>query len=226
MGKDFVLLSEKSWHQDLFAHLQQQFPANWTWIKSKDEFTAECLKALNPTYIFIPHWSYIIPSEIYERYTCVVFHMTDLPYGRGGSPLQNLIVRGFKDTKISAIRVEKGIDTGPVYLKKKLSLHGTAEEIFIRSVEVIKDMIIEIVKHQIEPEAQIGEVILFKRRKPDDGNISLCENIEQVYDFIRMLDCEGYPNAFIETDKFRLEFSRASLKSGKTLIADVRIIKK
>ena len=29
--------------------------------------------------------------------------MTDLPYGRGGSPLQNLIIRGFESTKISAI---------------------------------------------------------------------------------------------------------------------------
>jgi methionyl-tRNA formyltransferase len=226
MKKEFVLLSEKSWHQDLFEHLQQQIPANWTWIKSKDEFNIANLKSINPDYIFIPHWSYIIPAEIYERFNCIVFHMTDLPYGRGGSPLQNLIVRGHKDTKISAIRVSKGIDTGPVYLKKPLSLNGTAEEIFIRSAQVIKEMIIEIVAQQIQPKDQTGEVVLFERRKPEDGNINLCNNIEQVYDFIRMLDCEGYPNAFLETNKFRLEFSKAKLQSGKTIIADVRIIEK
>lgn len=44
--------------------------------------------------------------------------MTDLPYGRGGSPLQNLIVRNHYKTKISEIRVKKEIDSGPIYLKK------------------------------------------------------------------------------------------------------------
>jgi methionyl-tRNA formyltransferase len=41
-----------------------------------------------------------------------------------------------------------------------------------------------------------------------------------------MLDCEGYPAAFIENEHFRFEFTRASLKSEKEIIADVRIIKK
>ena len=45
--------------------------------------------------------------------------MTDLPFGRGGSPLQNLIVRGFEETMTSAIKVTKGIDTGDIYLKEK-----------------------------------------------------------------------------------------------------------
>jgi len=38
--------------------------------------------------------------------------MTDLSYGRGGSPLQNLIVRGYKDTMISALWIEKELDSG------------------------------------------------------------------------------------------------------------------
>jgi methionyl-tRNA formyltransferase len=41
-----------------------------------------------------------------------------------------------------------------------------------------------------------------------------------------MLDAEGYPNAFLETEIFKLEFTRASLKADKSIIADVRIIKK
>ena len=47
--------------------------------------------------------------------------MTDLPYGRGGSPLQNLIVRGHKHTMISAIKCVKELDAGPIYLKKPLT---------------------------------------------------------------------------------------------------------
>jgi len=41
-----------------------------------------------------------------------------------------------------------------------------------------------------------------------------------------MLDAEGYPKAFFENENFRFEFSRASLKSNNTIIADVRISKK
>ena len=41
-----------------------------------------------------------------------------------------------------------------------------------------------------------------------------------------MLDCEGYPNAFLEIGKFKLEFNRASLKSNKIILADVRISEK
>jgi methionyl-tRNA formyltransferase len=44
--------------------------------------------------------------------------MTDLPFGRGGSPLQNLISRKIYNTKLSAIRVVKELDAGPVFLKK------------------------------------------------------------------------------------------------------------
>ena len=60
--------------------------------------------------------------------------MTDLPYGRGGSPLQNLIVRGHNDTMISAKEsVKKILIQGWWLPKKPLSLLGSAEEIFIRA---------------------------------------------------------------------------------------------
>ena len=84
----------------------------------------------------IPHWSYIIPKDIFNLFNCVVFHMTDLPFGRGGSPLQNLIIRGYEKTKISALKVTNGIDSGPIYLKKPLSLDGTAYEIMIRASQL------------------------------------------------------------------------------------------
>ena len=59
--------------------------------------------------------------------------MTDLPYGRGGSPLQNLIIRGGKTTKLFAFRMTEEFDARPNYLKRNLSLEGTAREIFIRA---------------------------------------------------------------------------------------------
>lgn len=225
--KKFIILSEKIWHKNLIYSLQTIFKdIDWILIDNKAEFSFENLLEVSPDKIFIPHWSYIIPSKIFDNFECIVFHMTDLPYGRGGSPLQNLIARGHQDTKVSALKVEAGLDTGPVYLKKPLSLHGTAQEIFLRSRYLVENMIIEIVEKKLTPVTQKGQVVEFKRRKPEQGNLEDLKDIVQIYDGIRMLDCDGYPPAFIETEDFRFEFTRASLKSEKEIIADVRIIKK
>ncbi len=224
----FVLLSEKKWHEQLFSNLKAKFSDDdWILINNKDDFNIENLKKINPAKVFIPHWSYIITSDVYDSFDCIVFHMTDLPFGRGGSPLQNLIVRGYKSTKISALKVQKGIDTGGVYLKKDLSLSGTAQEIFNRSVAVTNVMIEEIIENNLIPHPQAGEVVVFKRRKAEDGNLEKISEIEKIFDYIRMLDAEGYPNAFLETEFFKFEFFKADLNSNQTsILANVRISKK
>jgi methionyl-tRNA formyltransferase len=222
----YVFVTDKKWHDSIFQTLQITVPGQWLRIRDKEELTNEKLHEIQPDWVFIPHWSHIIPASVYENYRCVVFHMTDLPFGRGGSPLQNLIVRGLEETKISAIQVAKGLDTGDVYLKKQLDLSGTAEEIFIRSAIVVEEMIVEIIKNQLEAVPQTGDVVVFQRRKQSDGDLSALTSPAQVYDYIRMLDCEGYPPAFIETDNFRYEFSGAVIDNDESIKANVRIIKK
>lgn len=222
-----ILVTDKSWHDQLYKKLRSDsYNLECIRVKNKREFTFELCQKFRPDWIFIPHWSYLIPKEIFENFRCVVFHMTDLPYGRGGSPLQNLIVRGHEETMISAISVTDEIDAGKIYLKRSLNLNGTAEEIFIRSSKVIEELVDVIINEQPVPKMQKGDIVKFSRRKPEDGDISNLESIEDIYDFIRMLDCEGYPKAFLETDKFKLEFARSSLKADKSIIADVRISKK
>lgn len=195
-------------------------------ISQKEDFTVERIGSISPVKIFIPHWSYIIPSAIFERYECIVFHMTDLPYGRGGSPLQNLIVRGLTATKLSALRVEVGLDTGPVYLKMDLSLSGTAEEIFVRVNKLVGKMIVEIIQNNLQPVPQEGDPVVFKRRKPEQSDMSGLEKLEEIFDYIRMLDADGYPHAYIEKGEFRYEFTRASIKADGSIVADVKITKK
>lgn len=224
--KSYIVLTEKKWHRGLFVNLAEKFPCHsWHFINKKENFTYEQLININPDKLFIPHWSYIIPKQIFINFECVVFHMTDLPYGRGGSPLQNLIVRGHHETKISALKVDEGIDTGPIYLKKNLSLEGTAQEIFERASLVIESMIIEIISKDLKPKEQKGEPVTFKRRKPEDGCISELDNLEKVYDYIRMLDCEGYPPAFLESKNHKYQFSNAT-KVDNEILANVRITKK
>lgn len=223
---NYIILSQKSWNKSLLEDLSLKTDDNWVLISSKDDFNNDNLKKINPDKIFIPHWSYLIPELIFNSYECIVFHMTDLPYGRGGSPLQNLILLGHKNTKISALQVESGIDTGDIYLKKDLSLNGTAQDIYERSNEVISDMIVEIVKTKPVPIKQEGKPTLFKRRKPLMSNMNDVESLDEVYDFIRMLDADGYPHAFLETSNCKFEFRKVSKQNDNTLEAYVRIIKK
>lgn len=220
---NIVIANSNPIHGGLEAYFSSEYAA--TCLHTRSELNYERLLLLDPQYIFFPHWSFIIPRQIYERFRCVVFHMTDLPYGRGGSPLQNLIVRGHKETQISALRVSKGLDTGPIYLKRPLSLHGTATEIFLRAGSLMREMIETIVREQPEPQPQVGEPVLFKRRQPEDGDIQPLSTLAEVYNYIRMLDADGYPPAFLETEHFRLEFSRAA-RGTDQIIADVRITKK
>lgn len=194
-------------------------------INDPAELNLENIKSITPQYIFFPHWSWRIPVEIIKEFECIIFHMTDLPYGRGGSPLQNLIARGVSETRLSAFRCTEEFDAGPVYLKENLSLFGTADEILLRAVNVVEGMVKHILSNDITPVDQEGEVTIFPRRTTEDGNISKLVSLESVFDYIRMLDGEGYPPAYIETENLIFEFSRASFKSDSVL-ADVRIIKK
>lgn len=224
--KKFILLSEKPWHDEMFEKLSARNGEAWKRIRFNEDFSVDKLIEYRPEKIFIPHWSFIIPKEIWMHFDCVVFHMTDLPFGRGGSPLQNLILRGLKRTKISAIKVNEGIDTGDIYLKSDLDLSGTAKEIFTRSVPIIQKMISSIIDLQLKPYSQEGEVVQFVRRKPEQSDISSLSTISEVYDYIRMLDCEGYPNAFLETSHFKYEFINCVFRADNSLEANVRISKK
>ncbi len=223
---NIVICTIKSWNirmAEVFK-LSAEGKHNTKIITEKKDLTYSTLEEFDPQYIFFPHWSSIIPKEIFEKWNCIVFHMTDLPFGRGGSPLQNLISRDIKDTKISAIKVNDTIDGGPVYIKENLNLSGTAEEIYMRASEIIfGKMIPYILDVHPEPVEQAGEIVTFKRRSPDQSELSSNMDLKQIYNYIRMLDGEGYPNAFINFGKYKLKFSRASFK-GDRIIADVEIV--
>jgi len=180
-------------------------------IWARADLTFNTLEQIKPVFVFFPHWSWLIPEDVYSGFDCVIFHMTDLPYGRGGSPLQNLIVRGNCDTRLSAFKCVKELDAGPVYLKRQLSLQGTAEEILQRAADLTREMIVELVKKRPAPLPQKGDVVEFKRRRPEDGDLSRLGELKQMYDHIRMLDAVGYPHAFLKTGSFQLEFSEARM---------------
>ncbi|GKV64853.1 MULTISPECIES: methionyl-tRNA formyltransferase [unclassified Sporosarcina] len=218
-----VIAFDKSFYRDTFLKLKEIYlDFEFYYFENNSMLNLPLLESINPKFIFFPHWSTIIPKEIYENFNCIIFHMTDLPYGRGGSPLQNLIARGIYETKISAIKCVETLDAGPIYTKVPFSLHGNAEEIYLRAAEKIQGMIEYILNNEPEPIEQSGQIIEFKRRNPLESDLSGLSSLHAVFDYIRMLDADGYPKAFIEVGDFRYEFTRASRKANE-VIADVKI---
>jgi methionyl-tRNA formyltransferase len=217
-----VIAGARPWNRRAFEAWVGRCGHDAMFIGAPAELDVDRLHTFQPDYVFFVHWSWRIPSAVFEPFECIGFHMTDLPFGRGGSPLQNLIALGIKETRLSAFRIGAEMDAGPIYLKRPLQLAGSAEQVFERASALAFDMIDEIVLHRVVPTPQVGAPVLFERRTPAQSRIDAASTLEQLYDFIRMLDAEGYPAAFMEHGEFRLEFTGADLQ-GEALTARVRI---
>lgn len=223
-SKAYVIASSKEWHRDSFDTLENECRGEWYWVSTPEELVNVLQQGVYPRYIFFMHWSHRVPSEVWMKNECVCFHMTDLPYGRGGSPLQNLILRGHDETVLTAFRMVEEMDAGPVYAKSPLSLSGTAEQIYLRAGELSAQMIRSIVDKEPEPEEQQGEPVLFQRRKPEQSELPVRASPEELYDFIRMLDAEGYPHAFTRHGELKMTYTQAELMEGE-LTARVTVTK-
>lgn len=219
---DYIVAAIGEWNRQAFFSHSVDLPGAWYFVSNPKEMEELFSRSVKPRYIFFPHWRWIVPPGVVDEYECVCFHMTDVPYGRGGSPLQNLIIRGHKSSVLSALKMEHEVDAGPVYLKIPFDLDGSAEKIYKTTTELSWSMIKTIVSEQPSPTKQEGEIVEFKRRNPSESKIPENLTASQLYDFIRMLDAPGYPRAFIQFGSHRIEFDDAKLVNGN-LLANVEV---
>ncbi len=140
-SKNYLIVAKRGNYSDVIRRLNDTGLGGFYLITKKEALTLDNLRKISPERIFFPHWSHLIPSNIVNQYDCIVFHPTDVPFGRGGSPIQNLISRGIYQTKMTALKATDKIDAGPVYLKYPFSLDGNAAQIYWRAESLIEDMI-------------------------------------------------------------------------------------
>jgi len=193
-------------------------------IQNKKYLNIQYLKKKNPSIIFFPHWSYKVSESITSKYLCIGFHATPLPYGRGGTPIQNMILKGFSKTKLCALKLERSYDSGAIYKEISVSLNGSGSEIFNRLYLKILKIIISLSLKLPNPKKQKGKPTYFKRRKPNQSKIKKILNLNELYNFIRMLDVDekNFPKANLKFGKFKYEFSNTK-KIGNILKANVVI---
>ena len=90
-------------------------------IKDNEKFLKE-LKELNPDLIVVCAYGKILPREVLEipEHGCWNTHASLLPKYRGASPINWAIIEGEKETGITIMLMDEGLDTGPILFQKNL----------------------------------------------------------------------------------------------------------
>lgn len=217
------------WTLDAYIELARGYPARFVYAETPEELV-DMLNALRDQteHVFFLHWSWKVPMEITSQNECVAFHCTNLPYGRGGTPLQNLILRGTSETMVSAFRMTDELDAGPIYDKAgPVPLTGNAAAIYPRLMRWYVSMIKRWVRDGFpEPVPQDGVPVIFERRPPGASLIHQhpVKTLQQLYDHIRMTDADGYPRAYLRHAGFQFEF-RDPVDADDAIVAQVVITK-
>ena len=194
----------RAWAIDIYQNLKGELPEHEFLLQlSEPDFCELDIAAFKPDLLLFYGWSKIIPNNLVTKYNCLMLHPSPLPKYRGGSPLQNQIIRGETKSAVTIFLMDEGIDTGPIAKQKELDLSGTLIDIFERISVIGLQLTLEIVSEGLSAYEQDEEqATYFNRRKPHESEISIDELTNQsslyLYNKIRMLQ-DPYPNPFIKT---------------------------
>lgn len=153
--------------------------------------------------LFMLSWPYKAwPVDYEEAY---VIHESDLPKGRGWSPLAHQVLESKNSIPFTAIRADEGIDTGPIALRKELTISGyeLADEIHAKSAELKCKMMLEILLSPVSLTPQSGEPSHYARRTPKDSELDPDKTIREQLNLMRI--CDSRFPAFFEIDGHRYE---------------------
>lgn len=88
-------------------------------VKAREESFIETLRKINPDVCVVIAFGQILPKAILDipRYGCVNIHASLLPRYRGAAPLQWVVLNGEKETGITTMMMDVGMDTGDMLEK-------------------------------------------------------------------------------------------------------------
>ncbi len=194
----------RDWALNIYSALKKSFPDHeFLTQSSKESYDEPEILRFDPSIILFYGWSEIISSDLIDNYRCLMLHPSPLPKYRGGSPIQNQIIRGEIDSAVTIFIMDGGIDTGPVLKQRHLSLAGSINEIFGRIETIGLDLTCQILIEGFHPQEQDqSQATYFSRLQPNMSEITVTDLTESTSEYlfnkIRMLQ-DPYPNPFIRT---------------------------
>ena len=90
----------------------------------KDRQSTEQIRTLQPDVIVVMAYGQILPHEVLEipKIACLNLHASLLPRWRGAAPIQAAIAAGDRETGITVIYMDEGLDTGDILLQSRLEI--------------------------------------------------------------------------------------------------------
>jgi len=131
----------------------------------KDGAAEQILKDIAPDAIIVAAYGKILPKSVLEipKYGCINVHASLLPKYRGAAPIQHAVLDGEKETGITIMQMDEGIDTGDILyaVRTKIGINETSAELFERLAALGADALIQalslVQSGNVVPVKQTGE---------------------------------------------------------------------
>jgi methionyl-tRNA formyltransferase len=133
----------------------------------------------------------------------LVVHESNVPKGKGWSPLTWQVIEGKNKIPITLFEAVEKVDAGRIYLQSFIELTGKEllSEIKDLQGKMTIDLILKFLKnfHKIKGQDQKGDSTYYPKRGPIDSELDIDKSIKNQYNLLRVCDNERYP-AFFKID--------------------------
>ncbi|MEM1272674.1 MAG: methionyl-tRNA formyltransferase [Pseudomonadota bacterium] len=185
----------------------------------KSEAAQSEFAALAPHIAVVVAYGLILPQPVLDapQMGCLNIHASLLPRWRGAAPIQRAIMAGDRETGICIMAMEAGLDTGPVFLEKKLvvGIEETAGELHDRLSILGADAILEVLDGlpEITPRAQSEAGVTYAAKiDKSEAQVDWTQDAETIARTIRGL--APIPGAWTLMNGKRLKLLRARVETG------------
>ena len=190
----------------------------------------DLIKTLNPEIVITIAYGQIIPEDFLNlpKYGWINVHFSSLPRWRGAAPVQWAILSADKETGVTIFQLDKGMDTGPVYLSESVSIerHETTEMLLTRLSNIGADLAIQSlskIQTGIEPVAQSNSgVTLAPKITKNDGKINWHENTDEIFNRYRAL--AGNPGIWTLLGELRLKIDSLEISNRVEKISPAEVL--
>jgi len=191
----------------------------------KDRQAIEEIRALKPDVIVVMAYGQILPRDVLEipKIACLNLHASLLPRWRGAAPIQAAIAAGDRETGITVMYMDEGLDTGDILLQRTIDILpiDTGGGLHDRLAWVAPETLIEsldlLAKGKAPRTPQDNAVASYAPKlKRDDGKIDWSDPADAIERKIRAFD--PWPGAFmtVSTNGTR------NLKIFSAMVIDLR----
>ncbi len=169
----------------------------------KDGAFEETLRALDPELIVVAAYGKILPAYIlnYPKYGCVNAHASILPKYRGASPIQRAIMEGERETGVTAMYMDEGLDTGDIILCERVTIEdgddfeSVHDKLAAAGAEAISRVAAMAKEGAVPRTRQNGDESTYAAKiEKEDRVIDFGESAKRVRDRIRGLN--PFPRAY------------------------------